>query len=314
MEKIPSAAKYRVTHSTTYFYGDTVPLGHNIIHLRPRETDRQTSLNHVTTITPNPNTRVDRLDFFGNALTWFSVQEPHKKLDVTARSTVTVKAFDPPKDFRWPAWDDVASALMRFRDPALLNARQFTFDSTYIPRNPELADYARPSFPRGRSLLECLVDLTRRINSEFTFDKDMTTIGTPVLDVLHHRHGVCQDFAHLQIGCLRSLGLAARYVSGYLVTRPPPGRPRLVGADASHAWVSVFCPDFGWIDFDPTNDVIPSVGHITLGWARDYHDISPVRGVVVGGRHHSLSVSVDVEPLAMEEKRPDPIAPRDGAK
>jgi transglutaminase-like putative cysteine protease len=142
-----------------------------------------------------------------------------------------------------------------------------------------------------------VTELTKRIYREFKFNKQATTIGTPVLEVLAHRHGVCQDFAHLQIGCLRSLGLAARYVSGYLVTEPPPGKPRLVGADASHAWLSVFFPNFGWIDFDPTNGLIPSGGHICLGWARDYSDISPVRGVVVGGRRHSLSVSVDVEPV-----------------
>jgi transglutaminase-like putative cysteine protease len=154
----------------------------------------------------------------------------------------------------------------------------------------------------GRPLLDCVTELMNRINREFRFDKNATTIGTPVLEVLQHKHGVCQDFAHLMIGCLRSLGLAARYVSGYLSTMPPPGCERIVGGDASHAWVSVFFPDFGWIDFDPTNNVIPSAGHITLGWARDYDDISPVRGVVVGGRRHSLQVSVDVEPLTPREK------------
>ena len=205
--------------------------------------------------------------------------------------------FEPPTGLWWPAWEQVAANLRDRRSPPVLDARQFTFDSTYVTAHAELADYARPSFAPGRSLLDCVTELTQRIFAEFTFDGGATTIGTPVLDVLHHRHGVCQDFAHLQIGCLRSLGLAARYVSGYLVTKPPPGRPRLVGADTSHAWVSVYFPDYGWIDFDPTNGVIPSDEHITVGWARDYDDVSPVRGVVVGGRRHSLSVSVDVEPM-----------------
>ena len=196
---------------------------------------------------------------------------------------------------------DAAAAAKR----EVQGARQFTFDSTYVASSPELADYARPSFAAGRSLLDCATDLTQRIFADFTFDSGATVIGTPVLDVLHHRHGVCQDFAHLEIGCLRSLGLAARYVSGYLVTKPPPGRPRLVGADTSHAWLSAYFPDYGWIDFDPTNGVIPSAEHITLAWARDYDDLSPVRGGwSVGGHRHSLAVSVDVEPVAAWESKP----------
>jgi transglutaminase-like putative cysteine protease len=177
------------------------------------------------------------------------------------------------------------------------------FDSPHVTTGAELADFARPSFAPGRPMLECVTEFTKRIHKEFTFDKAVTTIGTPVLEVLQHKHGVCQDFAHLQIACLRSLGLAARYVSGYLVTQPPPGQPRLVGTDASHAWVSVFFPDYGWIDFDPTNGILPSAEHITLGWARDYSDLSPVRGVVVGGSRHALRVSVDVEPIGAKEKK-----------
>jgi transglutaminase-like putative cysteine protease len=210
---------------------------------------------------------------------------------------VDVASFGPPTGLWWPAWEQVVQMLKERRDPETLDARQYAYDSNYVQTDAELADYARPSFAPGRSLLECAMDLTQRIFHDFTFDTDATTVGTPVLDVLHFRHGVCQDFAHLQIGCLRSLGLAARYVSGYLVTRPPPGRPRMIGCDNSHAWLGVFFPDFGWIDFDPTNGVIPSSEHITVAWARDYDDISPVRGVVVGGHRHSLRVSVDVEPI-----------------
>jgi transglutaminase-like putative cysteine protease len=289
--------KYKVIHSTEYFYGDSVPLGHNVVHLQPRETDRQSVKSHALAITPNPMVKSDRIDFFGNPVSWFTLAEPHDRLKIVARSEVEVKSFATPTGLWWPSWEQVADTLRQRRGPELLDARQFTFDSVFVSSHPELAEYARPSFAPGRHLLECATDLTNRIHADFTFDSGATTIGTPVLDVLHHRHGVCQDFAHLQIGCLRSLGLAARYVSGYLVTKPPPGRPRLVGADTSHAWVSVYFPDVGWIDFDPTNAVIPSDGHITVGWARDYDDVSPVRGVVVGGHRHSLSVSVDVEPI-----------------
>jgi transglutaminase-like putative cysteine protease len=295
--------KFNITHITEYFYGEPVPLCHNIAHLKPRETPRQTVLSHALAVTPHPLGTSDRIDFFGNQATWFAVQEPHAHLRIVGRSTVEVKPFEPPTGLWWPAWEEVPQALARRREKDLLDARQFTFESPHISLAPELADYARPSFKPGRPLLECVTDLTQRIYKEFTFDKQMTTIDTPVLEVLRHRHGVCQDFAHLQIGCLRSLGLAARYVSGYLFTQPPPGKARMVGADASHAWVSVFFPDFGWIDFDPTNGIIPSAGHVSLGWARDYSDISPVRGVVVGGRRHSLRVSVDVEPVAANEKR-----------
>ncbi|MDB5300850.1 MAG: transglutaminase domain protein [Phycisphaerales bacterium] len=296
--------KYKVTHTTQYYYGEPVPLCHNVVHLKPRDTERQTCLSHAIGVSPSPTTMRERFDFFGNPVEWFSVQEPHDTLKIVASSLVQVKSFEPPTGLWWPAWDEVARMLSGRRDPALLDARQFTFDSTFVPIDAELAEYAAPSFAPGRPMLDCVVELTHRIYEEFKFDSGVTTIGTPVLDVLHHRHGVCQDFAHLQIGCLRSLGLAARYVSGYLVTRPPAGRPRLVGADTSHAWVAAYFPDFGWIDFDPTNGLIPTVGHITLGWARDYDDISPVRGVVVGGRHHSLGVSVDVEPITTDDVRP----------
>lgn len=290
--------KYKVIHSTTYQYADAVPFCQNILHLKPRATVRQTVNSHSLAVAPTPGSRSERTDFFGNSVTWFSLQTPHQSLKITARSEVEVKPFEPPTDLWWSGWEKVAEMLKTRREPETLDARQYTFDSHFIKTEKELADYARPSFSPGRPLLESATELTQRIYKEFTFDSRATTIGTPVLDVLHHRHGVCQDFAHLQIACLRSLGLAARYVSGYLLTKPPPGRPRLVGCDSSHAWLSVYFPDVGWIDFDPTNGVLPSYEHITLGWARDYDDVSPVRGVVVGGRRHSLAVSVDVEQIA----------------
>jgi transglutaminase-like putative cysteine protease len=295
--------KYNVTHITEYFYSDPVPLCHNLAHLKPRDTARQTLLSYTLQVTPNPLVRAERVDFFGNLATWFSVQEPHQRMRIVSKSHVEVKNFDPPTGFWWPAWDEVTQMLQTRRDRDYLDARQFVFPSPHVELGGELADYARPSFAPGRPMMDCVTEFNGRIHKDFKFDKHVTTIGTPVLEVLRHRHGVCQDFAHLQIACLRSLGLAARYVSGYLRTLPPEGQKRMVGTDASHAWVSVFFPDYGWIDFDPTNGVIPSAGHITLGWARDYSDISPVKGVVVGGRRHSLSVSVDVEPLVAKDKK-----------
>lgn len=289
--------RHHVRHITEYRYDDLVPLCHNVLHLRPRETERQVCLSSTITIAPDPESRRDRRDFYGNYVTWMSLQEPHQRLRIDARSEVDVRPFEPPELFRWPAWEDVVAQLRSRREPAFLDARQFTFDSPHVPRHADLAAFAAKSFVSGRSLWDATLDLTRTIYRDFKFDSGATMVGTPVLDVLRHRHGVCQDFAHLMIGGLRSLGIATRYVSGYLVTRPPPGKPRLVGADASHAWVSVFFPDFGWIDFDPTNGCVPSHEHITVGWARDYDDIAPVKGVILGGHGHSLSVSVDVEPI-----------------
>ena len=291
--------KYRVSHRTEYIYGDLVPLSHNIVHLHPRDTLRQVCHGNDISVTPTPAWRRDRVDFFGNMCTSFGVQEPHKGLRVIARSEVEVQPYHVPEGFASPAWDLVPLMISARLDPTLLYARQFEFDSPYIQRSNDLIEYARPSFQPGRPLLDATLDLTHRIHTEFKFDSGVTTVGTPISEVLKYRHGVCQDFAHLMIGCLRSLGLAARYVSGYLVTKPPPGKPRLLGVDASHAWLSVFFPDYGWIDFDPTNGLIPSDAHITLGWARDYDDIGPVKGVIVGGHRHTLRVAVDVEPLAV---------------
>ncbi len=289
--------RYRVTHTTDYHYGESVPLSHNLVHLRPRDTQRQNCHSNSIAISPAPALRRDRIDFFGNHMSWFSVQEPHQRLRIQALSEVDVSPFVPPPGIEVLPWDQTPTILAARRDEATLEARQFTFDSGYVPRSSDLADYARPSFPPGRSLFEAVVELTHRIQKEFIFSAGATTVGTPIADVLRHRRGVCQDFAHLQIGCLRSLGLAARYVSGYILTHPPADGRLLVGADASHAWLSVFIPDFGWLDLDPTNGLIPSAEHISLGWARDYDDISPIKGVIVGAHRHDLTVSVTVTPL-----------------
>jgi transglutaminase-like putative cysteine protease len=239
----------------------------------------------------------ERIDYFGNCAVWLSFQKPHTELTITARSEVQVELGLQPDVAQSSSWEQIRQTLLTASSPQTLAARQFSFDSPYIRHSPELADYAQASFPAGRPFLQCAMDLTERIHSDFEFLPGSTTVGTPVLDVLHNRRGVCQDFAHLQIGCLRSLGLPARYVSGYIATTPPAGQPRLTGADASHAWVSVFEPDFGWIDFDPTNGLMPTDSHITVAWARDYDDLGPVKGILIGGRRQRLAVSVDVAPV-----------------
>jgi transglutaminase-like putative cysteine protease len=290
--------RYRVTHLTQYFYGELVPLCHNLVRLRPRDTAWQNCLSHELTVEPAPAGRRERVDFFGNHVTWVALQQAHKGLKIKACSEVDVGERPAiGSNAQSMPWDQVPAWLGGRLDADVLHARQYVFDSPHVPRDKQLADYARASFPAGAGLFKCLVDFTERIFKEFTFDTTATNISTPVLEVLARRRGVCQDFAHLAIGCLRSLGLPARYVSGYVATRPPPGKPRLVGTDASHAWISVFIPQRGWVDFDPTNGLLPSGGHITVGFARDYGDVSPVKGVMIGGDLHSLSYSVDVEPL-----------------
>jgi transglutaminase-like putative cysteine protease len=288
---------YRVMHTTTYVYSEPVSLCHNLAHLTPRDGPRQVCQHTQLVIQPQPGVSTERSDFFGNPVTFFTIQEPHQELAVTAYHVIAVSPFILPDPAQTPAWEEVRQVLSNERGPRSLEVYQFVFDSPYVTTDPDLADYAATSFPPGRPLLEAVLDLTRRIHGDFRYDTKATTVATPLSEVLAARRGVCQDFAHLQIGCLRSLGLAARYISGYLLTTPPPGQQRLVGADASHAWLSVYCPGFGWIDVDPTNNQIPSDQHILLAWGRDYDDVSPIKGVILGGGQHTVSVAVDVVPL-----------------
>jgi transglutaminase-like putative cysteine protease len=291
---------YRVTHTTTYHYGKVVSLCHNLVHLTPRTCARQTCLFSQLEMAPPPKLVVAQADFFGNRATYFMVEEPHEQLTVKAVSETEVVPFAAPDAALTPPWESVRAFLEQDRSPQGLEACQFVYDSPYIKASPELAGYAAPSFLAGRPVLEAARDLTRRIHQDFRYDPKATTVATPLHEVLELRRGVCQDFAHLQIGCLRALGLSARYVSGYLRTDPPPGQERLVGVDASHAWLSVYCPGSGWVDLDPTNDLIPSDGHLLLAWGRDYDDVSPVKGVNLGGGRHSVIVGVDVALLSKQ--------------
>jgi transglutaminase-like putative cysteine protease len=249
-------------------------------------------------VEPVPLTLTERADYFGNTLYFFTVGgEPHRELIVEAKSEV-VRTVEKGIALQTSLpWEASTSSLAKDHTPEGLEAYQYQFESPRIRIRPEFAAYALKSFGPGRPMREALLDLTSRIHRDFRFDSKVTTVRTTVEEVFKKRRGVCQDFAHVQIACLRSINIAARYVSGYLRTYPPPGKPRLVGADASHAWVSAYSCDLGWLDMDPTNDVAPTDGHVTLAWGRDYGDVSPLRGLILGGAGHSLSVEVDMEPV-----------------
>lgn len=286
---------FHITHRTRYRYHSNVVSGYSEARLLPRDEPDQAVRSSTLTVVPEPADVRERHDYFGNRVTFFTIHEPHSTLEVTATSEVDVVHGDPPFNLLGPSWDDAVEHLRTSEAPDLLEAREFRLDSPLVRRSPTLADYARPSFPPARPLVECVVDLSSRVHADFAYDPTATTIGTSIDELLAMRRGVCQDFAHVMIGCLRSLGLAARYTSGYLETHPPPGQPRQVGADASHAWVSVLVPDVGWVDVDPTNDVLVSDRHATLAWGRDFTDVTPLKGVVfAGGGAQELTVEVDV--------------------
>lgn len=305
--------KYRITHSTLYQYSQLVGLCQNEARLQPRDFWRQQCQTSRFEITPEPSDYNERQDFFGNRVAYFAIQQAHQRLMVTAISEVTIFPKQSRDDLaNLITWEQVRDQLQG--SPAqsqvqtqsqgqyqqqnaydeLLDAKLFVLDSPMVVANIELADYAQSSFLPNRPLVQVVADLMQRIHSDFTYDPSSTTIATPLSDVLQFRRGVCQDFAHLAIGCLRSFGIAARYVSGYVETRPIPGKQRLVGADASHAWFAVSVPGSGWLEFDPTNNTMPFDQHITLAWGRDYTDVTPLKGIAFGGDQNTLSVSVDV--------------------
>jgi len=288
---------YNITHLTIYAYAAPVTVSHHAARLEPRGLVQQITEQFSLEIEPPPALKKMRTDYFGNRVCGFAIQEVHTRLEITATSRVAVMPVTPPALALSPAWEQVVELFSDPVSPEVVEPYQFVFDSPLLRVSPELADYARPSFTPGTPLLVAVADLNRRIFKDFKYDPVATTVATPLEEVLAKRRGVCQDFSHLAIACLRSLGLPARYVSGYLRTRPPEGKKRLVGADASHAWFSVYCPSTGWLDFDPTNNILPAEEHITLAYGRDYTDVSPVTGVITGGGSHQVRVSVDVEAL-----------------
>ena len=287
---------YKISHRTTYKYAHLVSVGDHVACLKPRSLPhhqvRQSSLH----IHPAPATLTERADYFGNTQCFFTIHEPHRELVVESRSEVHVSG-DSAEPASSSPWEESTQSLASDYGAESKAAHQFQFASPRIRLRPGFAAYALESFTPGRPMREALLELTSRIHRDFRFDAKATNVRTPVEEAFEKRHGVCQDFAHVQIACLRSIHVAARYVSGYLRTYPPPGRPRLVGADASHAWLSAYCRGAGWIDVDPTNDVAPTDGHVTVAWGRDYGDVSPLRGLILGGGGHTLQVEVDMEPL-----------------
>ena len=298
--KTVSSMRYRVEHQTRYTYQSQVTLSQQYLHLSPRTFQYQKTEFQQVEVTPAEEEGANGVDYFGNGVRHITIITPHKMLLVHAEFTVTlaprhalgqIKASLP--------WESLRNMMQQARTPAVQEACRYLFASPHVDLSAELESYARASYTAHKPLLDAALDLTQRIFRDFEFDAHATDISTPLDQVMKGRRGVCQDFTHLMIGCLRSIGLPARYVSGYILTHPPAGQPRMIGADASHAWVSVFCPSLGWVDFDPTNRCLVQQEHITLGWGRDFSDVTPLRGVVLGGGEHALQVNVTVSPLPL---------------
>ena len=308
-----------ITHTTRYHYAPQVETAQHMAHLLPRSLPSQTVHAAELVITPSPHVRSDSVDAFGNVRTFFSLPQPHEVMLIEARSSVDTHfmAYPPENAKRTPAWENVRHHFLYHSGSAWDAATEFVFASTYVEPHADFADYARASFVPARPVLEAAVDLMTRIHQDFTYASASTDINTPALEALERREGVCQDFAHILLSCLRTQGLAARYVSGYLLTEVPEGQTRLIGSDASHAWVSLYVPDAlpdgheghklgllatqgQWFDLDPTNDRwglnSPGIDYVTLALGRDYADVSPVRGVIHGGASHTLDVGVTVQP------------------
>jgi len=290
--------EYFVRHRTTYRYLQDVSYSCHLAHLRPRETTNQHVFVSEVTLNPAPSSRAKRPDYFGNECEWFTLDQPHTLLEVLAESRVRVNPH-PPRDVRLSeSWETVRGRLEEASDAEARDAVQFIFDSPLTAFSSDVAAYAVKSFPPGQKLLAGALDLMNRIHEDFRYDTTVTDATTPVDRVFEIRAGVCQDLAHVGIAAMRSLGLPARYVSGYLLTQPPPGMTRMLGADASHAWFSVWAPPLGWIDLDPTNNVVVGENHVTAGYGRDYADVSPLNGIILGGHDHVIDVGVDVIPAA----------------
>ena len=304
---------YRVTHTTTYAYEELVSICHNEMRLEPRSAPRQRCLATALAIEPTPAVLATELDYFGNRASFFTLQEPHHRMVVTARSELEIASVRSVRPSATPAWEALREQIRTETTHEALSAYEMSFDSPLVPVQPAFARYALPSFAAGRPILDAVLDLTHRIHADFEYRPGATSVTTPVEEVLARRHGVCQDFAHLELACLRALSLPVRYVSGYLHTRPvrseetdeeaaerdapageQTGERALVGADASHAWVSVWCGDGGWTDVDPTNDLVTSDQHLTLAWGRDYADVAPIKGVILGGGEHTVEVAGEV--------------------
>lgn len=289
--------KFQVKHSTHYHYALPVSNCYNLAYMLPRSTLNQRVEKIDIQISPNTSMRNTRQDYFGNSFLQFSIEKDHQELDLSITSQIITQEQQSSinLDFGNPC-TYVKYLLKNSKEWQCLQAREFALNSPMVQQHADLVDYAAPSFSDDRPFLSAVLDLTQRIYNDFAYDPQFSDVATPLADVLKHKRGVCQDFAHLAIGCLRSLGYPARYVSGYLETLPPPGQEKLVGADATHAWFAVYSPGEGWYDFDPTNNTLTNEQHLTTAWGRDYSDVSPLKGVIFGGGHSpQLMVSVDVQ-------------------
>jgi len=286
---------YQLRHRTIFEYSAPVTFVYNMLRLKPRELPWQTVKESKLTVSPEPSVLSERIDYFGNNVAFCDIEQKHEVMHVLMESVIDIKPRPAPV-LNGVAWDTVRERLRGAKSPAGLDAFQFCFNSPGVSRLPESEAYCMPSCKPGLSAHQVAIDLMQRIHTDFTFDPTATTVSTPVKDVLKNRRGVCQDFAHLMISCLRSVGIPARYISGYIQTTPPPGQARLEGADASHAWIGVYCPVNGWLDLDPTNNKMADEQFITVAWGRDYQDVSPVAGVMLGGGKHQVRAEVDMIP------------------
>jgi transglutaminase-like putative cysteine protease len=294
-------SEYQVIHITEYTYDNEASLCHNIMYKSPMESHFQQVIDFNYEISPEPSYLVKRRDFFGNEMIYFSVDKPHEKLMVKVTSHVRLR--DPDwiriKQEKSAPWEDVVRWLQSSASTG--DIKQFYLESEYVPIIPGIVEYAEKSFTPNRSLFDAVNDLNTRINKDFIFTPGFTDISTPLEKVFSSKKGVCQDFAHFGLACLRSMGLAAKYISGYIETLPPPGKPKLVGADASHAWIAVYIPEWGWVEFDSTNNLVVKSEHIRVASGRDFSDVTPLKGIVYSSGEQTLAVKVDVRKL--EQKR-----------
>lgn len=285
-----------ISHVTHYDYASRVDLAMHLLHLQPLSRADQQLEDFRLDIDPPATRNQASLDYFGNPQHHLTLTTPHHALTVRAESRVRRLAAATPNPSVSPAWESVRAAMRYRAGQPWLPAAEFCFPSAFVPLHPAFQAYAQLEFTPGRPLLEAAIGLMARIHHEFTYATASTDLTTPALEAFSRRQGVCQDFAHIMIACLRSLGLPARYVSGYLLTQPPPGQPRLLGVDASHAWLAVWCPQHDWVELDPTNNLIAAQSHAVIACGRDYADVAPLRGVIQGGGSHTLSVAVSVAP------------------
>jgi transglutaminase-like putative cysteine protease len=302
--------EYLVRHRTTYRYLQDVTHSWHVAHLRLRATPNQNVHMSSVTLSLETASRAAREDYFQNPCEWFSIDQPHTHLEILAQSRVTVDPTPERVSRNSLRREEVRALLESPPDEEVRDAVQFLFDSPLTKFHSDIAAYGAESFPRGRPLLAGAIELMNRIHRDFRYDTSVTDVTTPVDRVFEIRAGVCQDLAHVGIAAMRAIGLPARYVSGYLLTEPPAGKPRLLGADASHAWFSVWAPPFGWVDLDPTNNLLVSESHVTSSWGRDYSDVAPVAGIILGGHDHAVDVGVDVIPVELAPFEPPHIAPQ----